>query len=189
MINLLKKVSVVLSGFCLFMGTATADWMLDNEQSSLYFASTKKEVISEIHQFKTLKGSIAEKGVATLEIDLTSVDTKIDIRDQRMNKYFFETDKFATATATIDLGDEGVKPGTHDVTAKLNLHGIEQEVAAKVMVMEKDDKVTVMTVAPILISSTDFGLDGGIDMLKKLAALDAINKAVPVTFLLTFTKQ
>lgn len=187
--NFLKKTSGTLLGLSLLMGTAAADWTLDNEQSSLYYASTKKEVISEINRFKTLKGSITEQGVATLEIDLASVDTGVGIRDERMGKYFFETEKFATATATIDLGEEGIKPGTHDVTAKLNLHGMEQEVAAKVMVMETEGKVTVMTLAPIVISSTDFGLDGGIDMLKKLAALDSINKAVPVTFLLTFNKE
>ncbi|CAA6810964.1 MAG: Polyisoprenoid-binding protein YceI, partial [uncultured Thiotrichaceae bacterium] len=111
----MKKTSGVLLGFSLLMGTATADWSLDNEQSSLYFASTKTEVTSEINRFKTLTGSITEKGVATLEIDLASVDTGVEIRDQRMGKYFFEIDKFATATATIDLGDEGIKPGTHDV--------------------------------------------------------------------------
>lgn len=187
--NFMKKTSGVLLGLSLLMGTATADWTLDNEKSSLYFASTKKEVISEVHSFKTLKGSITDKGLATLEIDLSSVDTKVEIRDQRMGKYFFEIAKFATATVTIDLGDEGIKPGTHDVTAKLNLHGTEKEVPTKVLVTEKEGTISVLTVTPIVVHSTDFGLDEGIKMLMKLAALDSINKAVPVTFLLTFNKE
>jgi polyisoprenoid-binding protein YceI len=187
--NLLKKTTGLLLGVSLLAGNAMAGWVLDNDKSSLYYASTKKETASEINTFKTLRGGISDTGTATLEIDLTSVDTKVEIRDQRMNEYFFETDKFATATATLELGDEGVKPGTHDVIAKLNLHGVEQEVPAKVMVMEAGDTVTVLTVAPVVINSSDFGLDAGIDMLKKLAQLDSINKAVPVTFLLTFSKQ
>ncbi len=187
--HFMKKASGVLLGLSLFMGSASADWMLDNEKSALYYASTKEEVVSEINQFKILKGNITEKGLATLEVDLASVATGVDIRDQRMGKYFFELNKFAIATATIDLGEEGIKPGMHDVTAKLSLHGVDKEVAAKVMVMEREDKITVMTVAPIMLSSSDFGLDEGIKMLKKLAALDSINKAVPVTFLLTFNKE
>lgn len=187
--NLLNKTAGLLLGMSFLAGSVLADWTLDNDKSSLYYASTKKDTISEINSFKTLNGSISEEGMATLEIDLASVDTKIAIRDERMQKYFFETDKFTTATATIELGEDGIKPGEHEVTAKLNLHGMEQEVAAKVMVMEAEDTVTVLTLAPIVVNSSDFGLDGGIDMLKKLAQLDSINKAVPVTFLLTFNKE
>lgn len=187
--NILKKSSGLLLGLSLLAGTAAAGWTLDGEQSRLNFASTKTETTSEIHSFKNLNGSISDKGTATLEIDLTSVDTGIEIRDQRMNKYFFETEKFANATATIELGEEGIKPGVHDVVAKLSLHGMEQDVPAKVMVTEKDDTLTIVTVAPVMIHSTDFGLDGGIAMLAKLAQLSSINKAVPTAFLLTFSKQ
>lgn len=187
--NLVKKTTGLLVGMSLLAGSAIADWTLDNEQSNLYYASTKNETISEINTFKALSGSISDTGTATLDIDLTSVDTKVLIRDERMNKYFFETDKFTAATATLELGDEGVKPGMHDIVAKLNLHGMELSVPAKVMVMEEGDTVSVLTVAPVMINSSDFGLDAGLDMLKKLAQLESINKAVPVTFLLTFAKQ
>lgn len=187
--SVLKTLPVLLLGISLCAGNVWAGWTLDNDKSSLYYASTKKDSISEINSFKTLSGGISDEGVATLEVDLASVDTRIPIRDERMQKYFFEIDQFTTATATIELGEEGVKPGTYDVTAKLSLHGMDKEVPAKVMVMEDDDVVRVFTVAPVVINSSDFGLDGGIDMLKKLAQLDSINKAVPVTFLLTFNKE
>nr|CAA6824896.1 MAG: Polyisoprenoid-binding protein YceI [uncultured Thiotrichaceae bacterium] len=187
--NIIRKMTGLALGLSLLSGAVSADWALDNEQSKLYYASTKKDTISEINSFKTLSGSISDTGTATVNIDLNSVDTKVEIRDQRMGKYFFETDKFSTATATVELGDEGIKPGTHDVTVKLGLHGVEQEVAAKVLVMEEENKVTVLTVAPVVINSTDFNLDDGIEMLKKLAQLPSINKAVPVTFLLTFAKE
>ncbi|MEZ5534316.1 MAG: YceI family protein [Thiolinea sp.] len=187
--NLMIKTSALVLGMSLLAGSALAEWTLDNENSVLYYASIKKETVSEINSFKTLSGGISDAGLATLEVDLASVDTKVEIRDQRMQQYFFETDKFTTATAMIDLGDDGVKPGEHEVTAKLNLHGVEKDVAAKVMVMEEGDTLSVFTLAPVMVNSSDFGLDAGIDMLKKLAQLDSINKAVPVTFLLTFKKQ
>lgn len=185
---MLKTIGLVLCS-SLLASSAFADWVLNNDNSVFYFVSTKKETISEVHTFKSLSGKITEDGKAELAIDLSSVDTKVDIRNERMQKHFFEIDKFTTATVSLDLGSDGIKPGEADITATLSLHGVEKELPAKVLVMDAEDTITVFSSAPVMVNTDDFELGAGLDMLKKLAALDSINKAVPVTFMLSFDKQ
>lgn len=165
-----------------------AKWQLDNDNSSLHFISIKKGDIAEVHRFKTLSGTIKE-GKASLAIDLASVDTKIPIRDERMNNELFKTKQFSTATASIDLGKDAKPTGKTAIKVTLDLHGVKKDVAAEVMVSSTDDQVTVSTLAPIVINAADFGLDKGVEKLRELAQLDSISKAVPVTFHLVFTPE
>ena len=78
--------------------SAIANWQVDNDKSTLNFTSVKKNSIGEIHSFKQLSGMVSKAGAVKFAIDLTSVATGIEIRDQRMKSFLFETDKFATAT-------------------------------------------------------------------------------------------
>jgi polyisoprenoid-binding protein YceI len=184
-----KTIRVIPLTLSLFSQPLLADWALDNTESELYFISTKKENISEVNQFTKLSGSISDDKKATLNINLSSVNTQVTIRDERLQKYLFETEKHTTAIATMDLSDETMKPGTHDINAVLSLHGVEQTIPAKVTVMENDGKLIVFTAAPIMLNTSAFKMDAGVAMLKKLAGLDRINTAVPITFTLNFVKE
>ncbi|HHL19873.1 MAG TPA: YceI family protein [Thiothrix sp.] len=173
----------------LFISPSFADtWTLDSADSSLHFISIKKGDIAEVHHFKTLSGSIAEDGKASLVIDLASADTKVAVRDERMTNILFEAKKFTTATASIDLGTGERPVGRTTVKVTLDLHGVKKEVEAQVVVSVSDKYVSVTTVAPVIISAADFGLDAGVEKLRELAKLDAVSKAVPVTFHLVFKK-
>ena len=77
--------------------SAQADWTLVNESSQLNFVSTKASHIAETHTFTELSGQITDDGAAKLVIDLTSVDTGIDIRDQRMQSMLFDVVSFPDA--------------------------------------------------------------------------------------------
>lgn len=188
----MNKRHATLSGFCaaalLFSNQLIADWQLNNDASSLHFISVKKGDIAETHHFKALSGSITDEGKASLAIDLASVNTKIPIRDQRMQEFLFETKAFTTANVSLDLGKDGVKAGVQSLTATLDLHGVKKEVKADVVVTEAGDQVQVTTVAPIVVNAPDFSLDAGVEKLRELAQLDVISKAVPVTFNLVFDK-
>ncbi|MEZ5480090.1 MAG: YceI family protein [Thiolinea sp.] len=140
-------------------GLAQAEWTLDNERSKLYFASTKKDTVSEVHRFETLSGQINDDGKADLEIDLASVNTKIEIRDERMQQHLFETDQYRAASVTLDLGEAGIEPGEREITATLNLHGVSKEITAQVMVMRQDDQLQVLSLAPVMLNAADFGMD------------------------------
>ena len=185
----LHSIILVFIATALFISPSFADtWNLEKTDSSLHFISIKKGDIAEIHHFKTLSGSIAEDGKASLAIDLASADTNVPVRDERMTNVLFEAKKFTTATVSMDLG-KGERPfGRTTIKVTLDLHGVKKEVEAQVVVAVSDEYVSVTTVAPVIISAADFGLEAGVEKLRELAKLDTISKAVPVTFHLVFKK-
>ena len=63
---------------------ALAAWKLDNANSELSFISVKKANIAENHNFAKLAGNINEQAQVNISVDLTSVNTNIAIRDDRM---------------------------------------------------------------------------------------------------------
>ncbi len=175
-------------GFALLASTAMADWVLDNQQSALHFVSIKKDHVAETHTFKTLSGAITKAGQGSLHIDLASVSTNIDIRDQRMREQLFDTKKFTSANISVDLRKTGVKPGIQTVNVTLDLHGVKKEIPATVALTEVGNTVQVTTVAPIVLNAADFDLAAGVTALREIAALPSISNAVPVTFFLSFVK-
>lgn len=76
---------------------------LDSQSPLLNFVSIKKVHVVETHRFESLSGAITDTGVATLVIDLNSVNTGIDIRNERMRNLLFETATFPQATASVDI--------------------------------------------------------------------------------------
>jgi len=85
---------------------AAPTYSLDSDNSSLFFVTTKKEHALETHHFNQLSGDISDNNVASLYIDLSSVDTANTTRDERMRNFLFETSNFATATVQLTLEDE-----------------------------------------------------------------------------------
>ncbi|PWQ97363.1 YceI family protein [Leucothrix arctica] len=173
----------------LFCSAVQADWTLNNEQSSLNFATAKNITVSEVHHFKTLSGEISDDGKASLVVSLASVDTANPIRDERLEKQVFEIATYPNATVSLDLGADGVKAGLQKVTATLSLHGVEKEIVTEVFVEQSDKSIQVTSVAPIVIIAPDFGLEKGVEELRVLAALKSINVMVPATFRLVYDKQ
>ncbi len=174
----------------------TADaWQVDADDSTLAFVSVKKDMIGEVHTFDSLSGTLAADGKFSLMIDLASVNTGIDIRNQRMRDFLFEVSKFASATATGQLTSDlvgGLEVGASeviDLPFTLSLHGVEKSLTASVQVSKlAGDKVAVATVKPVIINAADFALTGGVAKLQELAALPSIAAAVPVTFSLILTQ-
>ena len=185
----LKFVCNTALTFALLSGTAFADWTLDNSQSALYFVSIKKDHIAENNTFKKLSGLITDAGQGSLNIDLTSLSTTIDIRDERVRDHLFDTKTFPNATVSVDLSKTGVKPGIQTVNVTLDLHGVKKELTATVAIIEAGNTVQVATVAPILLNAADFDLAGGLTILREIGAVSSISNAVPVTFFLSFVKQ
>lgn len=168
-------------------------YSMDAASSSIHFVSTKKLHTIESHTFTTLSGDISESGVASLNIDLTSVETGNDTRDQRLQDYVFETDSFATAKVTLtvstqelilmEVGDEITK----SITANLDLHGHNIELQTNVQITKLiNGSIVVRNTAPINLHTNDFSLTDGIEYIKGLANLDVISYAVPVNFTLIF---
>ena len=191
----MKTYSLLMCALLVLAPNAFADWTLQTEESTLNFVSIKKDSIAEISHFKQFNGSIDEKGKLSLSIDLTSVDTKIGIRDERLKNNFFDVSKHANAmlkgkvdtsrASGLDNGDYY----TDLVNLTLSLHGVEKEVQAEVTIVKlNENKWLVSSAKPVIVNAGDYKLTKGIEALKKLAGLPNISVAVPVTFELIFKK-
>lgn len=173
--------------------SAQADWTLVNESSQLNFVSTKASHIAETHTFTELSGQITDDGAAKLVIDLTSVDTGIDIRDQRMQSMLFDVVSFPDARIETRLDLSALEtltaPTTLVIEAELSLAGQTTPVQGQVLVVPMDrSRVSITTVAPIIVRAPSLGLESGIEALREIAGLPSIGYSVPVTFSLIFTR-
>ncbi|PQA85675.1 YceI family protein [Hyphococcus luteus] len=170
-------------------------WTVDGAESHFSFVTVKAGAIAEAHSFGSVTGSVSADGAAQIDIDLDTVETNIDIRNERMREFLFETDSFPTATVTAQLDPSvfaqlGVGESvTQPVTATLNLHGVENDVDAELSVTRiGPDKVLVATTEPIIINADSFDLGDGVEKLRELAGLPGITPQVPVAFSLVFTR-
>ncbi len=115
-------------------------WVLNSGESFFHFSSTKNGDISEQHTITSLVGEASFTGKITVRLDLTSIYTGIDIRDQRMREFLFEVEKFPVARieADYDLAVFGeIGPGETQIIAMpftLKLHGIEKQMDISVTV-------------------------------------------------------
>lgn len=180
----------------LLAGSAWAEWTLIPDQSRLSFVSTKKEHIAEASTFTHIEGSVGNNGEGELIIDLSSVDTKIPIRDDRMREFLFQTHAFPDAIYKVsidslqfglinkmEVGDQRVVP----LQGTLNLHGVSQELTADAIVTRAGpNRMDVASAAPVILRAEDFDLVAGINKLREIAGLSSISYSVPVTFNLSF---
>lgn len=168
-------------------------WQLAADQSSVAFVSVKGGDVGEAHSFKTVAGSVQADGTVGVEIDLASVETGVDIRNERMRDMLFEVASFPQAklTAKIDPATlRALKPGERKamtLPVTLDLHGTTNSIEARLMVTRlAGDTVLVETTAPLIVDASAVGLGEGVEKLRAVANLPAISAAVPVTASLVF---
>jgi len=107
---------------------AAADWSIDGETSALHFLSTKNAQVTEVHKFDSFDGTLSDGGKLNVAVDLSSVNTAIDIRNKRMQEMLFNVTKFAQATFEANLPESmmNLKSGqvvNGKVDGILMLHG------------------------------------------------------------------
>jgi len=193
-INLIQLVRIsTLALLISSTGVNAAQWVIDNQHSQLNFISTKKVNIAEVHQFRSFQGALDSKGQFELAIDLSSVDTSIAVRDERMTKYLFDVEQFSTATLTanIDLAildaiAQGAASVPLEIDANLSLHGETKPIKLNVIISRLvGAKLAVVSAQPVIVKAEDFALVLGVNKLMELAKLPSISQAVPVSFYLT----
>ena len=171
------------------------DWKVSPEQSRVSFVTIKAGTVVEPHFFKGVSGDVKGDGTATVKLDLKSLVTQPDTRFTRMQEKLFEVTTYPEATITAKLDPakfEGMAIGERKIeTVPINvdLHGAKVDYDAEVYVTRTGpNSVVVDTTNPIIVEAGDFNLKPGLDELQKLANLNAITPATPVTFSLTLTK-
>ncbi|MEM6464071.1 MAG: YceI family protein [Pseudomonadota bacterium] len=169
-------------------------WSLEGDASTVAFGSIKNDYTGEAHTFKDISGTVDEAGKVTVDINLASVETFIDIRNERMIANVFGDAAKATVTAEIDLAALNAlavgESMTFEADATLNLLGVENPLFLTMFVLRlAEDRVLASTDVPAFIATEDLQIDAGIDALQQIAELDSITRVVPLTARFVFTKD
>ena len=171
---------------------AHADWMVQ-DTSQIGFVSIKNNSIGENNAFQRVSGSISEAGMVAVVIDLTSVETGVGIRNERLQTMLFDVASFPSATVKATLSPaqvmalRGGGTVTESVALDVSLYGTTVSKTAELLVSVLDDDVRVTSTQPIMITAQDFGLESGVAALQKIAGLSAISRSIPITVDLRLT--
>jgi polyisoprenoid-binding protein YceI len=171
---------------------AQADWAL-SDGSRIGFVSIKNNSIGENNAFERVSGSISDSGQVAVSVDLSSVETGIGIRNERLQKMLFEVTSFPTATIDAALSDSQIAAleaggaQTESVGVSISLHGKTVNKTANLSVSAAGGDVRVTTTQPIVITAQEFGLEAGVSALQQIAGLNAISRSIPVTVDLRLT--
>ncbi len=178
-----------------YSGVAGAEtWTLDSDASHLAYGSIKKDKIGEVNTFSGLKGTVDETGKANVKIDLTTIETNIDIRNERMLEHVFNDVGEAQLTAQLDMDEvKALAVGEMalvDVEGALSLLGIATELDLEMVVVRlAKDRVMALSNDMVFVGTDELGVTAGIDKLMELAKLPGITRTSPVTLRLVFTSD
>lgn len=175
-------------------GSAQAGWDV-TASSRVGFVSIKNNSIGENNVFEQVTGSISDEGHVALSIDLTSVETGVGIRNERLQRMLFEVGKFPTAMvqATLSASQlDALKAGdnvSETVKVTVSLHGMSVDKLAPLSVGVSEDGLRVTSTQPIVVTAKDFGLESGVAALQAIAGLNAISQSIPITVDLSLRKN
>lgn len=190
----MRRIAAILAlSLTPFMAGADS-WSLSGDESKVAFGSVKKDKVGEVHHFKSISGGVGADGAAKIEIDLASVETWIDIRNERMGEHVFKGMGTATLTADVDLSALEALPvgGTtsDEVSGVLTLGGASVDLEVAIFVARiAEDKALITTDEMIMIQTEEMGVNDGITKLMEIAKLPSITRTVPVTFRLVMTRD
>lgn len=181
------------------VSTAEAGWALQQEGSSISFVSTKTTSggeFAEVHKFQRFSGLIDDSGSIRLKIDLASVETLIDIRNQRMKEFLFEVIDFPEIQIQADADFDRTQKlaigeqEAFSLSLQVAMHDVTSFQDAEIMLTRlAKDRVLVTSIEPVIVDARMFELGAGIEILRELASLNAISMIVPVTFNLIFVQE
>ncbi|WP_417430377.1 YceI family protein [Kiloniella sp.] len=173
-----------------------SDWQLDNDSSRLSFGSIKKTSVGESHYFSNLKGSVNAAGKAQIQVELSSVQTGIDIRDERLKEHVFKADSWPQATLAMDVDITSLtalKPGEmmvlEDVDTNVSIAGANSEITSSIVVTRlSSTRIMVQPDFIVMLDAEDFNLEAGVEVLRELADLSSVATIVPVSYRFVFER-
>lgn len=173
-----------------------SDWQLDNDSSRLSFGSIKKASVGESNYFSNLKGGVSAEGKAQIQIDLASVETGVDIRNDRLKEHVFKVASWSEASLSmeVDLASlEALKPGEimvlEDVDTSVSIAGVESEVTSSVVATRlSPTRIMVQPDLVVMLDAEVFNLEGGVEILREIMELSSISTAIPVSYRFVFDR-
>jgi len=188
-----KQAPFILLLFGISFSSSADHFILNKEQSSISFVSTKKSSIAETHVFKDYSGEIIE-GKARITLLPDSIESGIDIRNERMREFLFKTGIFpkisiSAESDAINNLEVGV-PSNTSIPATLSLHGFEQDIRLDVsLLLSSSESLIITSQKPVIINAADYEMSEGINKLGTLAGGLEITTAIPTYFSLVFDKH
>ncbi|GAA4821762.1 hypothetical protein GCM10011365_19080 [Marinicella pacifica] len=161
-------------------------WQLDTMKSQINYLSTKNGDIREHNTLRFISGHIDTDKNVQLIIDLNSINTHIDIRDQRMREIFFETNQYPTAKVTAQIEDNLPLMSAYPINFTLNLKAHSREFQSSVIIHSGGGEMMVTSAEPVSVSVATFGLQKPLEKLREIAGLNSISPTVEVDFKLHF---
>ena len=186
--------SVVASTLLLTTSAFAGGWKSVDAESSVAFGSIKKDTVGEVHHFTKVNGTVSDAGALSIDIDLSSVQTNIDIRNERMTEHVFQSGKAtANLSAEIDMSEvTDMKVGETkimEIEATLSFVGVENDIDANMLVARlSENRVLVTTADFVMLTTEDLEIDPGINKLMELAKLPGITRVTPISARMVFEK-
>lgn len=174
---------------------AAADsWTLDGDASHIAFGTVKNYYIGEVSTLSGLSGTVDETGATSIDIGLGTVETNIELRNERIVEHVFNTMPTATLQAQLDMAElSKLDVGGSTVTEiDFDLTLLDEEVPlfGELFLMRvSEDKVLVTTNNMVYVATDEIGIDAGVDKLQEIMGLDDITRAVPVTLRFMFNRD
>jgi len=179
-----------------FSQAGFAGWTLNSEGSSLYYVTSKAAAISELNTFGELNGAIDDAGNASVAISLASVDTAIDIRNERMRDIVFQVANYPLAEISLSANGAMLaasNPGQsfmQSYDATIEIGGMQQTMNIELAVTKlRGGGLLVSLAKPLIVNAASFGLAESVEQLREIAGLPSINNNVVIDFTLQFDAQ
>ncbi len=169
-------VSLIVSAFVTPAFGQVETWKIDPAHSSAQFAVRHLGISTVRGEFRKVSGSAsydpADPSKTSLEatIDATSVDTRVDMRDNDLRSpNFLDVQKYPTITFKSKRA-ESAGPGKLKITGDLTIHGVAKEVVLDVdgptsPVKDPRGNVHVGASATTTVNRKDFGVNGAPSMV------------------------
>ena len=196
--NHMNSIKTTLTVFLLLILTtlngvfAAPKYIVDSDNSVVNFSTIKKQYVVEPAVFEGITGSISESGKVEININLSTVNTNISIRDQRLKALFFKVVKFPQATikATIDMKKfKSIRDYKRmEIPATLKFYDVSKKIKLKVLVAKVyKKKLLVTSMKPIIINANDYGIPAkNLMVLSKTVGGLSLSNKVAVNFVLSF---
>ena len=170
------------------------DYKIDENLSSVYFTTVKLQYVVEPAVFNKVSGSLRKSGDVSLKIPLASLDTKVAIRNMRLQELFFQASRFPHVEINAKIDRDKLhdidEVGKMNVAATIKFYGNTKKTNLNLLVAKNHDSIVVSSLAPTMINANDFGIPAS--NLQKLAATVGgipIADTVGVSFVLTFIEE
>lgn len=176
--------------------TPARGYSVETSQSHVGFTTTKSGAagvggIVDTMQFKRYSGGVDAAGKIVLQIDLASIDSGIEIRDDRMRHLLWNVRATPHAIFTAQLPAGVLGQITHpvqdiDLEGQLQMAGQTRPVKASLKVGRLNDRrLWVATRQPIVVNANDFGLRAGVEALRESVGLHFLGSSASVSLNLT----